>query len=87
MYWINLLLTIFLMFISIFVFLSKKFNIKIKTLFFYSLFMLLLTHHFFILNLKTFKRKEIKDVSYQEDLDQIKNTNTDIFKTQEIQML
>ena len=87
MFWINLLLTIFLMIISIFVFLYKKFDTKMKTLFFYCIFMLLLIHHFFILKLRTFKHKEIKDISYQQDLDQIKNTNVDIYRTKEVEML
>lgn len=87
MFWINLFLTIFLITISIFVFVYKKFSTNMKTLFFYCVFMLLLVHHFFILNLKTFKQKQIKDISYEKDLEEIKNTNDDIFKTKELEML
>lgn len=81
----NIITSLLLIAISIFVYSKKEISITFKTLFIYLLTLVLMIHFLFLNNLYLFQSDQIvyKDQTFIDELNTINNTDTNIHFTDE----
>lgn len=83
---INLVTIFLLLLLSVFVFTKKSFTLNFKVIFLYALLLIMMLHNLFLINSKFFPKKTLvpQDNSFLKDLDDIKNTNGNIYSSPDL---